>query len=130
MERITLTYLGRVLNRKNQIRYRYRNSKTGQVDWYGKKFIGESLGAIIEATRTEKGVKQPYEFKGRLKEKEIEALEEPDWAAQKEYELLREIKKVNKTKYKRMVDELNGMVRHLSPSQKRLFKMKLLMDLR
>ena len=90
MERIILTYFGRVLNHKNQIRYRYHNSKTDKVDWYGKKLMGESLGAKIECTPTEKGVKKPYEYKGRIEQKEIDELAEKDWAVQKEYELTRE----------------------------------------
>ncbi|KQC30196.1 hypothetical protein [Flagellimonas eckloniae] len=130
MDRITLTYLGRTLSRDKKIRYRYRNSKTGKVDWYGKKLMGESIGSIIECTPTDKGVKKPYEFKGRLEQKELDELTEKDWAVQKEYELLREIKKVPKSKYNKLVGEINGLMWNLTPNQKKLFKMKLLMDLK
>lgn len=130
MIRIKLTYQGKRLSSKGRILYSYLNPNGNDDERYPKKLKNVSIGGIIEVTKTENGVKPPYEYKGRhSNENDFPNRVEADWAAQKKHELLREMKKVPKTEYHKIVQRLNSIISNLPRNQRKLFKPKLIMDL-
>lgn len=131
MDRIKLIYQGRRLNSKGQVRYSYRNLKTRKNDWYGSKLINTSIGAIIEVTETETGVKQPYKYIEHHKdEKEVSEWSTKDWAISKEIQVSKDMKKIPKTEYDDLVYRFNILIFPLSKPQKRLFMYRLLNDIK
>lgn len=131
MEKVKLIYQGRRLNNKDQVRYSYKNTTTKKNEWYSKKLINCSVGGIVEAVRTDTGVKQPYEFIGRHSDdKEISEWSAKDWAVSKQIQVNREMKKVPKTEYDDLVGRFNDLIFYLSPVQKKLFTYRLLNDIK
>lgn len=125
-----LTYVGRVISTKGKLIYKYLDeNKESQL--YTKSIVPCSVGTIIECTKTDTGVKAPYDFIGKHKDqKDIDLWVQQDWANKKQIDVRREMKKVPKTKYDDIVSDLNWILRNLPRSQRLLFKMKLMNDLK
>ena len=65
--RMQFIYTGVALNSKDQKRYAYINTESGKMELYKTKiWNSETVGSVIEATKTETGVDAPYEFKGSV----------------------------------------------------------------
>lgn len=131
MEKITYIYQGRRLTHKKKLIHSYLEKDSGKDSWYSKKLSQSSIGSIIECTKTDTGVKAPYDYKGKFNdESKITHWIELDWAAKKEYDLLKEMKKVPKSEYENILQRLNLILVNLPRNQRKLFKMKLLLDLK
>lgn len=125
-----LTYVGRVITSRGKLFYKYLD-ENNESNLYAKPVKSCAIGAIIECEKTDTGVRAPYDFIGKCEDQEkIDLWVQQDWANKKQIDIQRDMKKVPKTKYDDIVSDLNWILRGLPRSQRLLFKMKLINDLK
>lgn len=75
MKKVQLIYVGRRINADNKMFHAYQDAQEGpesvNVDYYKKSIGYFAIGTIIEAEKTETGVKGPYVKIGMAPNKDI-----------------------------------------------------------
>ena len=131
-KRMQLTYVGRVETTKNKIGYKYLDSK-GDSRIYRKKLRGiEIVGSIIECSENDDDtISGPYTLVGtHTNAEEITKWENQDRLNFLAFNAEKAILKTNGTKYDQVVKDLRNMYNSLSYSQRSLFIVKLIQDIK
>lgn len=142
MKEVELVYIGRRMSVKKRLIHCYIDLSTKEEEAYTKILCPISVGSVMRCTRTESGVSSPYVFLRKATDSKnvpittkvysvdtVSKWIEADWAAKKDFDLQKEMKRVPKSKYENLVLQINDLIEDLPASQRKLFKMKLLMDL-
>ena len=130
--KIQLTYVGRVETTKNKIGYKYLDSK-GDFRVYRKKLRGiEIVGSIVECyEHDDETISGPYTLVGiHANANEITNWENQDRLNFLAFNAEKAILKTNGTKYDQDVKDLRSMYASLSYSQRSLFIIKLIQDIK
>ena len=131
MNRIELTYVGRVISKKGKLVYKYLYNDGIDQMLFPFQIKTCAIGTIIEATQTETGVATPYEFIGKVEEADkLNIWTQKDKANKREIDITRKFTKVRQTQYDSIVKELNNILINIPTRQRLLFKMKLINDLK
>ena len=131
--RIKLIYAGRFLTYENKIlhHYVYFDDLSKEINFSSKITNLDTIGNIIECEKTDTGVKGKYEHLGKFADAEKIA----KWIARDrscftEFEAIKQAKKQPNKVYENSVDKLKGLMYDLTPRQKKIFLINLMLDLK
>lgn len=129
---IKLTYIGRAITSKNKVSHRYLENDGPLVALYDKMLLPHmSVGTILTAIETENGVSGPYRFVGKVTDQTLlTEWSNADYLVGKTLQLEKDIKAVSKTEYDNIVAKLNFQLSQIPSSQRKLFAMRLMCDLK
>lgn len=125
--RIRLTYIGRRLIGKN-IHHFYLDENNERIS-FSQKIKGEAIGAILEVTRTDTGVKAPYTFLMQSKSEDLQKWYNTDRASYDEYLLLKESSKKVTEHYSDAIGILKKRYAELPYTQRQLFINRIIVEI-
>lgn len=125
--RILITYAGRRVTTKDTLMFKYYK-EDGSTLTFSKKILSIPVGAIIEVTETETGVKSPYDYKGRTQQNIDEWLE-ADNAAQLAVEQTKMMQKKQTGRYEDAISKLQDAYIALPHPQRLAFLVRVQRDI-
>jgi len=135
-KRVKIVYKGRRLCNDGKIGYFFQVLGTEEQIAFSKKpkKLILAIGIKYEVTRTDEGIQSPYNYEGNLSDDERQSMQVSEWQvkdglAQDELDILRDSKKIPNDRFAEIKKDISYLISDLTPRQRKIFLMKLVVEL-